>query len=458
MTAHPPARYVVSEVMRCHVCAAELGAQDKFCSQCGARITTSTDGSRSDLTPPSGTSGLDAQSMFDPITGQLRAVTSETSAVSDENADTTVVPAVGRRPLPPPTGDTPAFGQPRAPAPDDYPTTAIPPAPSHVPPPTPSTTLVPAVYEPQPGYQPDPYAYGYGDEFEVPHERRKFRLRPLLLFAVVTTVAAAAAMLLDVVAAVEGSGAEPWRLNDLGTNLTVAGIIGALAMLGGSIAWCYGFRWGAGLTGGAGAGLAGWAALPIGLAEWPITENAAAFERGVGYWALAAVIGLGIVTCLVSLIRSGDDGRAGLDPWVAALGAMATVAAVVGPLIPIDNGDLTENWTSPAGIDLPTFFFAARALQLGLLLMCGVIGFLLVRRFGLGFAIGGTVAVGWLTLTSATGQTELPVAPAYVNPGAIGPANDQVLGIEPYVVTTAGVGLIGFFAVVAVVMALLSRD
>ena len=63
-----------------------------------------------------------------------------------------------------------------------------------------------------------------------------------------------------------------WKLNDFGTNLTVAGILTALTMVLGAIAWCAGFRWGAGLAGGGGAGLAGWVALTIGQAELVVSQ------------------------------------------------------------------------------------------------------------------------------------------------------------------------------------------
>ena len=57
--------------------------------------------------------------------------------------------------------------------------------------------------------------------------------------------------------------------------------------------------------------------------------------------------------------------------------------------------------------------------------MCGVFGFLLVRRYGLGLAIGGTVVSGWLVLTAATEQTDLPIGPAQTNPGAAGYADGR---------------------------------
>ena len=170
--------------------------------------------------------------------------------------------------------------------------------------------------------------------------------------------------------------------------------------------------------------------------------------REIGYWGLVAAGGLGLVVLFVSLVRTGDDGRAGLDPWVAALGAMATIAAVIGPLIPIDDADIDLNWSSPPGTDLPTAWFAARFVQLVLLLLCGVFGFLLVRRYGLGLAIGGTVCAGWLVLTAATEQTDRPIGLAVGNP-ATSPIS------KPHIVTIVGVGLMLFFGLVATAMALI---
>ncbi len=242
----------------------------------------------------------------------------------------------------------------------------------------------------------------------------------------------------------------PWKLNDFGTNLTVAGILTALTMVLGAIAWCAGFRWGAGLAGGGGAGLAGWVALTVGQAELVVSQAeltaSTSITRDVGYWALVAAGGLGVVALIVSLVRTGDDGRAGLDPWVAALGAMATIAAVIGPLIPVDNADVDLNWSS-AGTDVPAAWFAARFVQLGLLLLCGVFGFLLVRRYGLGLAIGGTICAGWLVLTTATEQTDQPIGLAIGNP--------DFSDLEPHIVTIVGVGLMLFFGLVATAMALI---
>ena len=137
-----------------------------------------------------------------------------------------------------------------------------------------------------------------------------------------------------------------------------------------------------------------------------------------GYWSLVAAGGLGLVVLLVSLRRAGDDRRAGLDPWVAALGAIATIVAVVGPLIPLNGANITENWSSPPGTDLPTVYFLARFVNLGLLLVVRRVrvparpplrprpGRRRRRRLGLAHAH---------RRHAADGQ---PIGPAYFNPGA----------------------------------------
>jgi hypothetical protein len=465
--------------MQCHVCGTEVRPEHKFCMECGARLRRPT--GELALAPPSSAEaetdrlpaypGPSSHPMFDPATGQLLAVPPPPPLPPPDEDATNVLPAVGA-PLgrggfgPPdvsaqgpgrwdhPAGSTPlwpgesstGYAVERVPA-----TTVQPPYRGEID--TgyyEATGRVPATYAPweaapAPWEEPEP----------APPPARVFRVKPLLILTVLTATAAVVGMAADLLdvgstgnAALDGG----WKLNDFGTNLTVAGILTALTMVLGALAWCVGYRWGAGLAGGAGAGLAGWVALVLGQAEVVISQaqaagGSAAVSREVGYWGLVAAGGFGLVVLFVSLVRTGDDGRAGLDPWVAALGAMATIAAVIGPLIPIDDADIDLNWSSPPGTDLPTAWFAARFVQLGLLLLCGVFGFLLVRRYGLGLAIGGTVCAGWLVLTAATEQTDRPIGLAVGNPA--------FTDLEPHIVTIVGVGLMLFFGLVATAMALI---
>lgn len=291
---------------------------------------------------------------------------------------------------------------------------------------------------------------------------RTFRLRPLLLltlFGVAATAVGSFTTMITIEASTAGAfDVGTFAVNDFGSNNTVAGLLAAGTMVVGALAWCFGFRWGAGLAGGAGAALAGWVALVVGVAEWPIFEAESAAElvpstitRDVGYWALVGAGGVGLLVLLVSVARSGRRGRSGLDPWIAALGAVSFLVAAGGPLIPEGSADWSANFSSETlGVDLPTLLFVGRAVQLGLLALCGVVGFLLVRRWGLGLAVGSAVAAAWLLVTAATEQTESPIGPGYANPGAA--------DLQPHAMTVVGMALVGFFSLVAIVMALLDAD
>ena len=229
-------------------------------------------------------------------------------------------------------------------------------------------------------------------------------------------------------------------------------------MVVGSLAWCAGYRWGAGLAGGAGAALAGWVALLLGLAEWPIANAEAAaalvptqITRDVGYWALIGAGAVGLLVLIVSFAQSGRDRRSGLDPWIAALGAVSFLIAAIGPLIPEGTADWSANFSSDTlVVELPTMFFVGRLVQLGLLALIGVFGFLLVRRYGLGLAVGSAVTAGWMLVTAATDTTDSPIGPGFANPGAE--------DLQPHAVTIVGFAMIGFFALVAIGMALLDGD
>jgi hypothetical protein len=61
-----------------------------------------------------------------------------------------------------------------------------------------------------------------------------------------------------------------WIADDLGSNVSVAGLVAALLMVVGGVAASFGWRWGSGMAGGGGIAAAGLAALIIGLAQYPI--------------------------------------------------------------------------------------------------------------------------------------------------------------------------------------------
>ncbi|MET0325652.1 MAG: zinc ribbon domain-containing protein [Ilumatobacteraceae bacterium] len=467
--------------MQCHSCGADVRDGQRFCMECGASLRGVAD-----------------------ITGEVPVITAATPPPADTVDRTremmamappspTAPPAPAPPPPPPPPSAT------ATPAPADPATTPMvaTPAPTAsaaetastttplpvTPPadPTPTPILTPAaartddtsrrqvveataatavLTDDRPtGVQPTAVAAS-PEPVGAPtvEPRRRFRLRLsliLALMALAATVVAVATTMIEIVPPPDGPVPQ-YVVNDFGTNNTVAGLLAAGAMVLGALAWCFGYRWGAGLAGGAGAAVAGWAALLLGIAEWRIASAEAAvtpatITRDVGYWALVAAGGLGILVLLGSLIRSGRDGRAGLDPWIAALGAVSFLIAAGGPLIPQGTADWSGNINSDSlGVDLPTLFFVGRGVQLGLLALCGVIGFLSVRRYGLGLAVGAAIATGWLLATAATDQTTSPIGPGYENPGS--------LDLQPHAVTVVGFALVGFFSLVAIVMALLDAD
>jgi len=249
-----------------------------------------------------------------------------------------------------------------------------------------------------------------------------------------------------------------WILDDLADNLSIAGLIAAVLMAIGGIAAGFRWRWGAGLAAGAGLAFAGVAAIGLGLAQLPIDaahgfaaipneqEFTLTITRDLGYWLLVIAGAIGIVLFFASINDALGDRRSGLNPWIAALGALATVIAVAGPLIPEHLAAFSDNWYLSDGPgDPPALLLAARFVQLGLLLFTGVVGFLMVRRYGIGLAIGGALPLTWMAVSVLFDLTDRPVGPAYRNPGAI--------DMHLHGVTIIGISAIVGMAVLAAIAA-----
>jgi len=302
------------------------------------------------------------------------------------------------------------------------------------------------------------------DEYTVP-PAEGFRLRASFVFGFLATVATLMASVADVIdirtsRPVDGISVGIRTLEDFGTNLPVAGFVGAAAMLVGGLLSCFGLRSGAGLAGGAGLALAGYSAMTIGLVEVPIhsaegiTRNTGAnvngFElaitRDLGYFLIAAIGVLGIVVFVTTLRMAGTGGRPGLNPWVAAIGALGAVILAAGPLIPLGEATADLNL---GFVGLPRAFFAGRLVQLSLIAFAGIVGFLSVRTFGLGLAGGGLSVATWLWATSLAEVGDQPVSVAVGNLGT--------LETTPHAVTTVGLALSLVMLAVAAVLAIVNR-
>ncbi len=222
-----------------------------------------------------------------------------------------------------------------------------------------------------------------------------------------------------------------WYLDDFADNLSIAVLVAAVLAVVGGVASAFRWRWGSGLAGGGGLAMAGLGVLASGLAQLPLQAardfagrpNSQAFvltlTRDLGYWLLIAAAALGLIVFFASLNDAFGDRRSGLNPWIAALGALATLMTVLGPMLPDGAAVFSDNWYRVDGVgEPPTLLLIGRLVQLGLLALSGVVGYLSVRRWGLGLAIGGALPIVWMAVSTLFELTSNPIGPAYRNPGA----------------------------------------
>ena len=321
--------------MFCHRCGVEVQPKQRFCGDCGVSLIGVTDPTE-ELIRPSPAHAAD------PLISA-----SFTDQLPVTQAVTGVVPSVAhsrRRGGPKQVYDFASDEPDDITHPTVRPAPPIPPSPPR-PPVVVTAEQVTAKYAAPAPTGPKTLQMPLIDPHDMGRLRR-FRFR----FGVVSGTAVVAALVAVVgvfanVTAISTDATSPtfdtgdWLVGDLGSNLQVAGLVGIAALLVGAVGAGFGIRWGAGLAGGAGLALAGWAALVIGLAEQPLQAATTAVEqpttesftitltRDLGYWLLLATIVLGGAAFVVSLVLAGNDGRSGLNPWIAALGAVSALIA-----------------------------------------------------------------------------------------------------------------------------------
>ena len=261
--------------MRCHSCGTEVREGQKFCMECGASFRGVADVTGEVPIVRPGSSPPPSYAPPQPTGGEDHTVPLALQPVGADDRTAPVAVTTRRPSVPDTTVRTTAehLGGARRAGHADTPAAA-----SSTPPPSP------------PG---EHRSAGAGHDRRRPHRGPvsgqqaavtpgpRFRLRFLLLVGLLAAAATAAAVLTTVVTITpppDGTVPE-YAVNDFGTNNTIGGIIAAAAMIVGALVWCTGHRWGAGLAGGAGAALAGWAALVIGAAEWRLDLAAAGCRR-----------------------------------------------------------------------------------------------------------------------------------------------------------------------------------
>lgn len=460
--------------MRCEQCGDPLHEEDqKFCTSCGAPVEDATspddgpagdeadgdeaDGDEADDEADGDESGGDGMverdaDDDDPVDDEangdgplvIRVIDAPDTA---EDAEAAPVPSPGTSPEPSPATGLPT---PEVPTPPGTGTDA---------PPAITPTLPrPVLYD----LADDVRAAPDGADATLPFHLARPRLGVTVVIGAITGVLGLVAMFPRVLT-IRTTSTSPafstgdWLLADLGGNLPGAMVVALIFLLAGLIGAAYGQRWGFGLVGGCGLAIAGWSALVLGLAERPVRSalDAAArpsFEsftvtvtRDLGYALVAAAGIAGLLSFVTSAGRAGPDRRRSLNPWIAALGAVAALIAAAGPLLPEGVASIDANWSAAPGA--PSALLVGRLAQLGLLAFSGVVGFLLVRRYGLGLAVGGMTVSVWLVVSALTGLGDDPIGPGYNNPGG------DLFGVDLHAVTVAGSAALVLLAVAAIIAA-----
>ncbi len=324
--------------MGCPDCGVDVAEHQKFCHECGRPLAPA-----GPLPPPN---SIDADLPTQPIDTPPTTIDADLPTQPIDTPPTTIDADLPTQPIDTlPTEPVDAVVEPPPPvAPSTEPDT-IPVAVMAID----ETAETPAVFD-------------EADLAEYPTPREPFKLRAIFILSIFGIAAALMTIVADVVdirttrpapGIVTGSR----TLADLGTNLDLAVFAGAAAMVIGSLLACFGLRWGAGVAGGAGLALAGWAGLSIGLAEVPIAvaesitrTSSEVFvlrvTRDLGWWLILGVGVIGLLVFIASLRSVGTGGRPALNPLVAAVTAVAGVILAFGPLVPVGQADFADNFRS----------------------------------------------------------------------------------------------------------------
>jgi len=280
-----------------------------------------------------------------------------------------------------------------------------------------------------------------GDTGEVP-QTQPFRFTPLVAVSALAGVLGVAACF-TTVASFEVAGdfadKQEFKLNDFSSNLTLGVIVAAVLLIGGAALGATGRRVGSGLAGGAGLALAG-------VCGWVIGQVTALFDsqevlllggggtftltttQEVGFWLGAVAAVLGLLAFVLSLSSGGADGQPVINPAIGVVGALGTLAVVVGPLIPMNGAAFGDNFSNEF---IPPASLYLRLAVLVLIGIGGLVGFLANRRWGYGLALGAISvgAIQWVTSITESGD----------QPFGVAGGNFVATDYAPHIVTTVGV-------------------
>jgi hypothetical protein len=250
-----------------------------------------------------------------------------------------------------------------------------------------------------------------------------------------------------------------FKLNDIlgGTNLQLAFAVGGIALLVGAVLVLLGQRLGAGLAGGAALSLAAYLGYVWGLTRFvsdrtfaSATSVAAAggggtfveTTTGAGIFVLLGGVVLGLIALFIGFSFAGHDTHPPLNRAICMAGALGSVAAGGGQLIPENSGKFADNFDTDV---LTAWITYSRLAIMAVVLLAGVIGFLRCNRWGIGLALGGITLYTWQWISSLAGWGDQPLPPAFFNPGVDAE-------FEPTAVTTVGLAVMLGMAALALVL------
>jgi hypothetical protein len=239
---------------------------------------------------------------------------------------------------------------------------------------------------------------------------------PLYLGALLALVAGVLVMVLPTVSSRidfdDARVADTQRLADLAGNAPIVVVVALVLLVVGTVLSGTGRRLGAGLAGGAAAGLAALSATLMAKAVdvFDTTARTMPNDRSytltrtyeAGFFVLAALVGLGFLTFLLSMWAAGRDGRRTFHPIIAIVGCLMVLACAAGPLIPVNEGTWRANLGNAVVSDR---LAAVRLIALGIVAFTGVVAFAQRRRWGAGAAIGISAVGVTLMLTDVLGAS-----------------------------------------------------
>ena len=278
-----------------------------------------------------------------------------------------------------------------------------------------------------------------------------FRITPLVAVSALAAVLAVASAFVAVASySVQPQGLPPdlsYKLNDFASNYTVGAIIAAVLLVAGASLGATGRRVGTGLAGGAGLALAGMMGMVVGQAiqafdqaELRLLGSEGSFTltttQEIGFWLAVVAAVLGGVAFALSLTSGGADEYPTLNPAIGVVGALGTLAVMVGPLIPMNGGAFGDNFSNDF---IPPASLYLRLLVLVLIGIGGLVGFVANRRWGLGLALGAISVGAWQWITAITESGDFPVGLAGGNVGFDPLAQHAVTGIGVVIMLLAGI-------------------